>query len=170
LCHSNLSVPQIFVETIHQFIFIYFNSLALFGIEFFHILVWILSIHWIFVILLLLHLVLPSAILGHDWSTRNLHVIDDKLVSKERILLVLTREVLYGNKHFSDLLEDCVLFVYSFVNHHLIRFIWCEQQLLQSCQLVNISWCIFADTCSIHLCSLTWIIANTGVASSSVLE
>ena len=123
LTDTNLPVPLVFVEARHQNILIYFNSLALFRIKFLHILVWILSIHWIFIVLLLLHLVFPCTIFCHDRGTRNLHVINNKLICEERILFILACEVLDWNQHFSDLLEDIVLFVYSFVYHHLIGLI-----------------------------------------------
>jgi hypothetical protein len=82
----------------------------------------VLSIHRVFVILLLLHLVLPGALFCHDFVSGNLdlHIVDDELIGEERILFLLTREVLHRNQHVLDLLEYSVLFINSFVNDHLI--------------------------------------------------
>ena len=127
LAWANLSVPLVFVKAGHQLIIINLNSLTLLRVEFLHILMRILRIHRILIVLLLLHLIFPSAVFCHDWGTWDLHVVDNEFVCEEGVLLVLAGEVFYWNQHFSDLLEDIVLFVDSFVNYHLIGFIWSKK-------------------------------------------
>lgn len=94
---------------------------------------WILSIHWIFIIFLFLHLIFPSAIFCHNSRTFDLHIVNNELISKERILLLLTIKVFDRNQHFFDLLKNIVLFVYSFIYYHLIRLILRKQKSLQAC-------------------------------------
>lgn len=99
-----------------------------------------------------------------------MHVVNDELISKEGILLVLTSEVLDWYQHFSDLLEDIVLFVDSFIYHHLIGLVRRKQQSLEPCQLVNVSGCILTNTCGVHFSRLFWVISDTGVTFSTVFE
>ena len=119
----DVSLPLIFDETFHQNTFIHVDSLALLRIKFFHVLMRILSILWVFIVFLLLHLELPSAFCCHHVRAKNLHVVNNKLKSEEGILLVLTLEVLDWDQHVFNLLQDRILLVNSFVNHHLVRLI-----------------------------------------------
>lgn len=119
----DVSLPLIFDETLHQNTFIHVDSLALLRIKFFHVLMRILSILWVFIVFLLLHLELPSALCCHHVRAKNLHVVNNKLKSEEGVLFVLTLEVLDWDQHVFNLLQDRVLLVNSFVDHHLIRLI-----------------------------------------------
>jgi hypothetical protein len=66
---TNLELEFILLEALKKYILIHFNSLALLGIILLHILMGILSIHRILIILLLLHLVLPSALFCHHFGS-----------------------------------------------------------------------------------------------------
>ena len=65
----DVSLPLVFVKALHQSSVVDVNSLALLRIKFFHVLVGILSILWVLIILLLLHLEFPGTFgCHHFWA------------------------------------------------------------------------------------------------------
>lgn len=137
-------------------------------VEFLHVLVWILAKFGILIVLLWLELIFHSTIFGHHFGTRNLHVVNDKLIRKEGVLLVLTLEILYRNQHFLYAFNNLVLFIDPPIYDHLVRFILCEQFFLKSGQYIQVSRGIFSDTCRIHFISLAFCITNTEVAGTTI--
>ena len=78
----------------------------------------------ILVVLLTLKLIFHGALFGHHFSSRDLHIVNNELISKEGVLLVLTLEILDRNQHFLNVFENLILLVYSPIYNHLIRFIF----------------------------------------------
>jgi hypothetical protein len=64
----------------------------------------ILSIYWVLIIFLLLHLVLPSTLFCHHRASWDLHVVNNELKGEEGVLLVLTGKILDGDQHILYLL------------------------------------------------------------------
>jgi hypothetical protein len=84
-------------------------------------------------------LVLRGTFFCHHFSPGNLHVSDDELVGKERVLLILTLEIRYGNEHVLNLFENLVLLIYSTINYHLIFFVANKLFFLEAGQCEHIS-------------------------------
>jgi len=129
---------------------------------------WILTKLRIFYVLIILKLIFHSTFFRHHFGSRNLHVVNDKLVSEELVLLVLTLKVFNRNQHFLNVFEDEIESIYSPIDNHLIRFIFSKQLKLQRCQLVHISWSIFTDTCSVHFSCLNITVPDTEVTRTTI--